>query len=156
VIRRHIDSPILAATLTANISNSFPMETTIAVARMLLSSVFDRHHSLTLLLAHSGGTLPFLAGRLESCIAHDAHLKKAGKLEKRRDIWDVLKKNVLLDAVVYSSIGLRAAVGASGEDRLLFGKWLMRKKRRRTSSDICVSARPWFCTSRVAPCGVLV
>jgi aminocarboxymuconate-semialdehyde decarboxylase len=97
------------------------METTIAVARMLLSGVFDRHGSLTLLLAHSGGTLPFLAGRLESCIAHDAHLKKGGKLEKRRDIWDVLKKNILLDAVVYSSVGLRAAVEASGEDRVLFG-----------------------------------
>jgi aminocarboxymuconate-semialdehyde decarboxylase len=97
------------------------METTIAVARMLLSGVFDRHYSLTMLLAHSGGTLPFLAGRLESCIAHDAHLKKSGRLEKRRDIWDVLKNNILLDAVVYSSVGLRAAVEASGEDRVLFG-----------------------------------
>ncbi|KAA8912877.1 hypothetical protein FN846DRAFT_217892 [Sphaerosporella brunnea] len=103
------------------LSLGFPIETTIAVTRMIVSGVFDRHLALTLLLAHSGGTLPFLAGRLESCILHDAHLKKLGKLEKRRDIWDILKKNILLDAVVYSGVGVRAAVEASGEDRLLFG-----------------------------------
>ena len=97
------------------------METTIAVARMLLSSVFDRHPKLTLLLAHSGGTLPFLAGRLESCILHDAYLRKKGMLRNRRDIWDVLKTNIVLDAVVYSTLGLRAAVEANGVERVLFG-----------------------------------
>lgn len=100
---------------------SFPMETTIAVARMLLSQVFDRHPTLTLLLAHSGGTLPFLAGRLESCILHDAHLRDHDMLP-RRDIWDVLKENILLDAVVYSKLGLQGAVEASGADRVLFGE----------------------------------
>ena len=68
-----------------------------------------------------GGTLPFLAGRIESCIAHDAHLKKQGKLEKRRDVWDVLRNNIYLDAVIYADVGLKAAVDASGADRLLFG-----------------------------------
>ncbi|KAF8249590.1 amidohydrolase 2 [Wilcoxina mikolae CBS 423.85] len=104
-----------------SLSMGFPMETTIAVARMFLSGVFDRYTRLQFLLAHSGGTLPFLAGRLESCIVHDAHLKNLGKLEERRDIWDVLKTNILLDAVVYSGVGLRAAVEASGGDRVLFG-----------------------------------
>ena len=91
---------------------------------MLLAGVFDRHSKLQLLLAHSGGTLPFLAGRLESCIAHDAHLKKLGRIECRRDVWDVLKTNILLDAVAYSSLTLRAAVEASGGDRVLFGEFL--------------------------------
>ncbi|CAK3858361.1 2-amino-3-carboxymuconate-6-semialdehyde decarboxylase [Lecanosticta acicola] len=99
----------------------FPLETTIAVTRMLLSGVFDRFPKLQVLLAHSGGTLPFLAGRIESCIAHDAHLKKAGKLESRRNVWDVLKKNIYLDAVIYGDVGLKAAMDASGSDRLMFG-----------------------------------
>ncbi|KAK5711836.1 hypothetical protein LTR17_018204 [Elasticomyces elasticus] len=99
----------------------FPLETTIAVTRMLLSGVFDRFPRLNVLLAHSGGTLPFLAGRIESCIAHDAHLKKLGKLEGRRDVWDVLKKNIYLDAVIYSEVGLKAAIEASGVGRLMFG-----------------------------------
>ena len=99
----------------------FPLETTIAVTRMLLSGVWDRFPDLKVLIAHSGGTLPFLAGRIESCIAHDAHLKKEGKVENRRDVWDVLKNNIYLDAVIYADIGLKAAIDASGADRLMFG-----------------------------------
>ncbi|KAK4976569.1 hypothetical protein LTR66_002826 [Elasticomyces elasticus] len=99
----------------------FPHETTIAVSRMLLSGVWDRFQDLNVLIAHSGGTLPFLAGRIESCVAHDAHLKHGGKLERRRDLWDVLKKNIYLDAVIYSEVGLKAAIDASGADRVMFG-----------------------------------
>lgn len=100
----------------------FPLETTIAVTRMLLSGVWDRFKRLNVLIAHSGGTLPFLGGRIESCIAHDAHLKQEGKIAKRRDIWDVLKNNIYLDAVIYADVGLKAAIDASGADRLLFGE----------------------------------
>ncbi|CZT41075.1 related to 2-amino-3-carboxylmuconate-6-semialdehyde decarboxylase [Rhynchosporium secalis] len=100
----------------------FPLETTIAVTRMILSGVFEKVPDLEMILAHSGGTLPFLAGRIESCIEHDAHLKAEGKLGKgRKTVWDVLKKNIYLDAVVYSEVGLKAAVHASGEDRVMFG-----------------------------------
>ncbi|KAI9718387.1 MAG: hypothetical protein M1812_004108 [Candelaria pacifica] len=100
----------------------FPLETTIAVTRMFLSGVWDRFPGLQVLLAHSGGTLPFLAGRIESCIGHDASLMKQGKLkEGRRTLWDVLNKNVYLDAVIYSEVGLKSAMTASGVDRVMFG-----------------------------------
>lgn len=100
----------------------FPMETTIAVARMYLAGVFDRVPGLRMLLAHSGGTLPFLAGRIESCIVHDGHLVRQGKVgPERRTIWQVLREQIYLDAVIYSEVGLRAAIDASGADRLLFG-----------------------------------
>jgi aminocarboxymuconate-semialdehyde decarboxylase len=88
---------------------------------MLLAGVFDRFPKLNVLIAHSGGTLPFLAGRIESCIQHDGHLLKEGRISGRRDIWDVLKTNIYLDAVIYADIGLKAAVDASGADRLMFG-----------------------------------
>jgi predicted TIM-barrel fold metal-dependent hydrolase len=48
-------------------------------------------------------------------------LKKEGRTQNRRDVWDVLKKNIYLDAVVYSEVGLKAAMEASGADRLMFG-----------------------------------
>ncbi|KYK60038.1 uracil-5-carboxylate decarboxylase [Drechmeria coniospora] len=100
----------------------FPMETTIAVARMYLAGVFDKVPELRMLLAHSGGTLPFLAGRIESCILHDGLLSGKGKGAKsRRTIWDVLREQVYLDAVIYSEVGLKAATEASGGDRLMFG-----------------------------------
>lgn len=88
---------------------------------MLLSGVWDRFPRLKVLIAHSGGTLPFLAGRIESCIAHDAHLKKEGKTVNRRDMWDILKNNIYLDAVIYADTGLKAAIDTSGADRLMFG-----------------------------------
>ncbi|KAL9095364.1 MAG: hypothetical protein Q9165_002235 [Trypethelium subeluteriae] len=99
----------------------FPLETTIAITRMLLSGVFDRFPKLQVLVAHSGGTLPFLAGRIESCILHDGHLTKEGKVGGRRKIWDILNKNIYLDAVIYSEVGLRSAAAASGIGRLMFG-----------------------------------
>jgi aminocarboxymuconate-semialdehyde decarboxylase len=104
----------------------FPMETTIAVTRMILAGVFEKVPELEMILAHSGGTLPFLAGRIESCIEHDGHLKAEGKLGKkgqkgRKTVWEILKKNIYLDAVIYGEIGLKAAIMASGEDRIMFG-----------------------------------
>jgi predicted TIM-barrel fold metal-dependent hydrolase len=100
----------------------FPMETTIAVTRMYLAGVFDEVRDLRMLLAHSGGTLPFLAGRIESCIMHDGQLVREGRVGKgRRTVWDVLKQQIYLDAVIYSEVGLKAAIDASGADRLMFG-----------------------------------
>jgi len=89
---------------------------------MILAGVFEKVPDLEMILAHSGGTLPFLAGRIESCIQHDGHLKEAGKLGAgRKTVWDVLKKNIYLDAVIYSEVGLNAAIQASGADRVMFG-----------------------------------
>lgn len=100
----------------------FPLETTIAVARLYLSGAFDEVPDLRMLLAHSGGTLPFLAGRIESCIVHDGHLVREGKVgPNRRTVWQVLKEQIYLDAVIYSEVGLKAAIDASGVDRLMFG-----------------------------------
>lgn len=101
----------------------FPMETTIAVTRMYLAGVFDAVRDLRMILAHSGGTLPFLAGRIESCVLHDGHLVREGKVTtERRTVWDVLREQIYLDAVIYSDVGLKAAVDAAGgADRLMFG-----------------------------------
>lgn len=104
----------------------FPLETTIAVTRMLLSGVFDRFPRLQVLLAHSGGTIPFLAGRIESCILHERNFIANGGTVPgpQRSIWDVLKTNIYLDSVVYGTTGLQAAIKAEGSvDRLLFGEF---------------------------------
>lgn len=102
------------------------METTIAVSRMILSGVWDRWTKLSVLLAHSGGTLPFLAGRLESCILHDRHMMSMDHAKNRRTVWDLLKNNILLDAVVYGKAGLKAAAEVTGSDRILFGMFQQR------------------------------
>jgi hypothetical protein len=78
------------------------------------------------LLAHSGGTLPFLAGRIESCIAHERKFEENGGdvPGPQRSIWEILKTNIYLDAVVYGKAGLQAAIAAGSTDRLLFGEFV--------------------------------
>jgi predicted TIM-barrel fold metal-dependent hydrolase len=112
----------------------FPLETTIAVTRMLLSGVFDRFPDLEILLAHSGGTLPFLAGRIDSCIAHERKFIANGGSAQGpvRDVWSVLNTNIYLDAVVYGEAGLKAAIHAAGShERLLFGMFYPSEKQRK-------------------------
>jgi aminocarboxymuconate-semialdehyde decarboxylase len=94
----------------------FPFETTIAVSRMILCGIFDRYPNLKLLLAHSGGTLPFLAGRLDSCVEHDPHV--ANRLMKNPS--DYLKA-LYYDAVNYHEHGLENVKSMVGRDRIMFG-----------------------------------
>lgn len=138
----------------------FPLETTIAITRVYLSGVFDRHPELTFLLAHSGGTLPFLAGRIESCVAHEREFTVNGgdKPGPVRSLWEVLKTNIYLDAVNYGEPGMKAALEAaggadgdgSGWERLMFGtdhpffpplkgeeKWLSVESNLRAIEGVC-------------------
>jgi predicted TIM-barrel fold metal-dependent hydrolase len=101
----------------------FPLETTIAISRMFLAGVFDRFPNLKMLLAHSGGALPFLAGRIQSCVEHEREFLASGgsKHGPQRSIWEVLQTNIYLDAVIYGEPGLRAAVEAGSAHRVMFG-----------------------------------
>lgn len=101
----------------------FPLETTIAISRMFLAGVFDRFPNLKMLLAHSGGALPFLAGRIQSCVEHERDFIANGGSTHgpQRSIWEVLQTNIYLDAVIYGEPGLKAAVEAGSADRVMFG-----------------------------------
>ena len=90
---------------------------------MWLSGVFDRHPRLKVLIAHAGGTVPFLSGRINSCVQHERHFpeNEGGVRGPKRGLKEVLRESVWLDAVVYSSTGVRAAVEVVGKDRVLFG-----------------------------------
>lgn len=102
----------------------FPLETTIAFTRMWLSGVFDRFPNLKILIAHAGGTLPFLAGRIESCVQHERSFEPNGDDGRRgpkRDLKTVLRENVWLDAVVYSETSVKAAIELVGKEKVMFG-----------------------------------
>ncbi|KAF2813102.1 amidohydrolase 2 [Mytilinidion resinicola] len=104
------------------VSLGFPMETTIGLVRMILAGIFEKVPNLQIIVSHAGGTLPFLAGRIESCIEHDRVLAAEGKLKSdRRTVWDILKNNLYLNSVIFDKIGLKAAIEASGVDRVMFG-----------------------------------
>lgn len=94
----------------------FPFETTISISRMILAGVFDKFPNLKILVAHSGGVLPFLAGRLDSCVEHDPHV--CNRLNKKPS--DYLK-SLYYDAVNYHAPGLKCLHDLVGRDRVMFG-----------------------------------
>lgn len=104
------------------LSVGFTTETTIAMTRLFLSGVFETVPTLQIIVSHSGGTLPFLAGRVEACIEHDRKWQAEGKLVSgRQTLWDVMRNNIYLDGVIFDKVGLKTAIEASGVDRIMFG-----------------------------------
>lgn len=106
------------------LSLGFPLETTIAFTRMYLVGVFDRFPSLKLLLAHAGGAVPALAGRVQSCVEHERGYYSEGGNRvggPNRTMAEVMKENVYLDAVSYSETGVKAAVDMVGKEKVMFG-----------------------------------
>lgn len=89
----------------------FPFQTTIALARLLLGGVFERHPDLRLVAAHGGGALPFLIGRLEG----------TNVLDPQQTDLRAAAGRLLLDACLYDPAAVRLAADLVGSDRLLFG-----------------------------------
>jgi predicted TIM-barrel fold metal-dependent hydrolase len=89
----------------------FPFQTTVALARLLLAGVLNRHPDLRVVAAHGGGALPFLIGRLEG-----THRGGAGDTPLRESA-----RRLLLDAALYEPDAVRMAADLVGAHRLLFG-----------------------------------
>lgn len=95
----------------------FTFETTVAVSQLVLSGLLDQvPDTLRLLLAHSGGTLPFLAGRLDSCVDHDAAIAKNLKHAPSTYL-----KRFYYDAVAYHEPALQCLIDLVGPDKIVFG-----------------------------------
>ncbi|KAH7492259.1 hypothetical protein PRIC2_002083 [Phytophthora ramorum] len=95
----------------------FTFETTVAVSQLVLSGLLDQvPDTLRLLLAHSGGALPFLAGRLDSCVDHDAAV--AQNLQHAPSVY---LKRFYYDAVAYHEPALQCLIDFVGSDKIVFG-----------------------------------
>lgn len=88
-----------------------PVETAISAAHMLAAGVLDDHPGLNVLLAHGGGVLPVLRGRL----AREQEIHPPG-----RDVLAALRR-FLVDTVVHDVEVLRDLVGCFGTDHVLLG-----------------------------------
>jgi aminocarboxymuconate-semialdehyde decarboxylase len=101
-----LDGALLGLTAAIN----FPCETTIAAARLLEAKVLLRYPEIRFLLAHGGGALPFLLGRLD-------HFSNATGSERP----SVQAREFFTDNVVYQDRVLGLVYQAFGPDRLMFG-----------------------------------
>ncbi len=93
-----------------------PMETTVTAAHMVLAGVMERHPNLKVLLAHGGGAIVTLAGRLRH--GHEAIAAAGRALSEPAD---VSIRRFLFDTVTHDPAQLGALVEAVGADRVLLG-----------------------------------
>lgn len=99
----------------------WPAETTLAVTRLIFEGVLDRHPGLKILLAHGGGTLAFLRGRLNS--AYEAQGWEADPYFRKNlskapgDYYSQL----WFDTCSLSAESVEFTIRIAGADRVMFG-----------------------------------
>lgn len=99
----------------------WPSETALCVARLIFAGVFERHPGLKLVLAHGGGTLAMLAGRLD--LAYEAPRYEANP-DCRKHITrppSSYLKQIFYDTVVAHPAALRYLIDLVGHEQVVFG-----------------------------------
>lgn len=102
-----------------------PFDSTVTVARMIGSGVFDRHPKLQVMIVHMGGGLASILGRLD----FTWQLNYKGVPDppadrpytNSRTPSDYFKTNIMVDCMGFNPLGVRAAVEMCGVDRVVFG-----------------------------------
>jgi aminocarboxymuconate-semialdehyde decarboxylase len=89
---------------------------TLAIARMVMDGFFDRFPGVRLIASHGGGTLPYLAGRLDQW--HRSFEACRERIDRAPSEY---LHNLWYDAVVYERAALDLLVGFAGPDRVLYG-----------------------------------
>jgi aminocarboxymuconate-semialdehyde decarboxylase len=95
-----------------------PLETTIALAHMIMEGTFDAFPQLKICAAHGGGYLPSYAGRLdEGCRVLPEGCKAKGPLQKPSSYL----KHIYFDSLVFTPEALRHLVAESGPHNIMIG-----------------------------------
>jgi aminocarboxymuconate-semialdehyde decarboxylase len=94
----------------------FTFDTSLAVARLILDGFLDRHPNLKIIAGHGGGTIPYLAGRMDFC--WDNH---PGAREKTKQRPTEYLKRVYADAVLFRQDALEMCVSVFGQDNVMYG-----------------------------------
>lgn len=93
-----------------------PLETTITAAHIVMAGVLERHPDLHILLAHAGGAILALRGRLR----HSHSFQPDARSRLTESPVDSIRR-FHLDTVTHDETLLRAAIEFVGADRVLLG-----------------------------------
>jgi aminocarboxymuconate-semialdehyde decarboxylase len=93
-----------------------PLETTVAAAHMVMAGVMERHPGLRVVLAHGGGALVPLRGRMR----HAHSFQPQARSALNEDPVDSIKR-FWFDTITHDADVLRELADFVGEDRLLLG-----------------------------------
>lgn len=93
-----------------------PLETTITAAHMVMAGVLERHPDLRVLLAHAGGAILALRGRLR----HSHTFQPDARARLAESPVDSIRR-FYLDTVTHDETLLRAVIEFAGAERVLLG-----------------------------------
>jgi aminocarboxymuconate-semialdehyde decarboxylase len=93
-----------------------PLETAVAAGHMILSGVMEAYPSLKILLAHGGGALPALRGRLDRGFAQRPEINQAIPKSPSEYL-----KQFYFDSITHEPSLLRELVEFAGADHVLLG-----------------------------------
>ena len=93
-----------------------PLETAVTAAHMVMAGVMERHPGLHVLLAHGGGALMSVRGRLRQ--AHDFQAQARSRLRESPE--DSIRR-FFFDTLTHDDALLRALVDYAGADHVLLG-----------------------------------
>ncbi len=94
----------------------YPMDSTLAAAQLLFGGVLDRFPGLKICLAHAGGVLPFLLGRLE----HGQSVRPEARKHCGYPVSSYLK-NFYVDSITFRAETLRFVLTTMPEGHVFMG-----------------------------------
>jgi aminocarboxymuconate-semialdehyde decarboxylase len=97
-------------------SVAFLFDTTLAITRMVMDGFFDRFAKLKIITSHGGGTIPFVAPRVEAMYERFAPAREAIKTSPMHYF-----KQIYYDSAVFDVTTLRAVVDFAGASHVMYG-----------------------------------
>ncbi len=101
--------------VSANLGNTlgFPFESATTAVKFIITGTLDKFPRLEILLPHSGGCFPYVAGRIERGLA-------AKKFKLQRPFREYIRR-FHYDSITYYPETLRFLIALAGSDRVVIG-----------------------------------
>lgn len=93
-----------------------PLDLTIALSRLILSGLLERHTGLVLCAAHGGGFLPTYSARMDHAWGHRPEVRGRLSVVPSEQL-----RRVYFDALVYRPEALTMLIDQVGADRVMLG-----------------------------------
>jgi aminocarboxymuconate-semialdehyde decarboxylase len=106
--------PALAPYYLSNVIG-LPLETTIAIERLICAGVLDRHPDLRLVLLHGAGFFPYQAGRLRH-----ARTVRPELADSPADPWGYAGQ-VVIDTITHDAAALEYLISRVGAENVVLG-----------------------------------
>ena len=120
VVLLHPHMPLIGIDLTAKLLDNMvgrPLESTIAIGRLMVAGLLDRYPDLTICMVHGGGALPYQVGRIQRGYERLPHVVATDMKSTPLEVFAKL----YYDTVVFTAPSLRFLIDFAGIDQVVLG-----------------------------------